>query len=62
MRWYYTVGGTVYGPIGTSQLLEMVQQQSLAPDTSIWRNGMPRWRPANEVAVEEDWNFPSEGS
>lgn len=47
--WYYVQNGQQVGPVSTEELQAYFQSQSLAVVTSVWRDGMPNWQPANQV-------------
>ena len=48
--WYYTVNGRRMGPVAQSQLAGMLAGGQVGPHTPVWRQGMPNWLPASQVA------------
>ncbi len=53
--WYYAVGGKVSGPVGTLQLIELIEQQSLTWSTLVWSQGLPGWITAGEACERYSW-------
>lgn len=51
MQWYFAESGREVGPIGDEALHGYVASGRVAPDTLIWRPGMPNWQPYNTVAL-----------
>lgn len=47
--WYYVRDDVQAGPIGEAEFQALVQQGVVAPDTSVWHDGMTDWRPYGEV-------------
>ncbi len=47
--WYYARGGERHGPFTTAQLKQLAQTGELQPTDSVWKEGMPTWRPASDV-------------
>lgn len=43
--WYFTEHGQRKGPFSTAQMLELVQSETIAGDTLVWRKGFPAWQP-----------------
>jgi hypothetical protein len=48
--WYYASQGQQRGPISEEQLQAMVRDGSLTREDLVWREGMPAWQAAGEVA------------
>ncbi len=48
-EWFYAQGGGPAGPIAFHQLVGMLQSGQIPPETSVWREGMADWVPANSV-------------
>jgi len=44
-KYYYSTGGVKHGPF----TLEELKKQPITPDTLIWYEGLPDWRPAKEI-------------
>lgn len=49
MEWYYVDGGNPVGPVGEEKLLQLIQTSKVTPETLVWRNGMPEWKPCREA-------------
>ena len=49
MDWYYVDGGKSVGPVSEEKLVGLIQKGKVTPDTLIWQNGMPEWKPCGEV-------------
>ena len=47
--WWYAVGQEKIGPCSGSELIELVAQGKLFPDTLVWKQGMPNWVPASRI-------------
>jgi uncharacterized RDD family membrane protein YckC len=47
--WHYAENGRQVGPVTEDQLLQLAHAGAVAPDTLIWRAGMPEWKPFREV-------------
>ena len=47
--WWYAVGQNKLGPCSGSELLDLVAQGKLFPDTLVWKEGMPNWVPASRI-------------
>lgn len=48
-RWYYLKGQHQHGPMGLTQIRELVLEGELRPDTYVWADGMPDWLYARQV-------------
>ena len=48
--WYYLVGSQKVGPLGLTQMVVLAQSQGIVARTVVWRQGMPDWAPADQVA------------
>jgi hypothetical protein len=44
------VNGQQYGPFKMAQLQQMAQSGQLTPQTYVWKQGMPQWELAENVA------------
>ena len=51
-HWYYAVEGSVSGPVGMHQLIDLIDQESLLPETLVWAQGLAEWIPAGEAAEQ----------
>lgn len=49
MDWYYAGGDKPVGPISEAQFEQLVQAGAIKPDTLVWQQGMPEWRPLHEA-------------
>lgn len=48
--WYYLRESEQIGPVGVDELLRLLDEGTITPDTYIWAEGMPEWLPAGQVA------------
>lgn len=44
-NYFYAVNGQSNGPVSVEQLDDLVKNGSVAPDTLVWKEGMPDWQP-----------------
>lgn len=52
-HWYYSdYQRNRHGPVSADDLAELHHQQQLEPDTPVWREGLPQWRPWREIVDE----------
>ena len=49
-RTYRAVDGTQAGPFSDEELVKLIKNQLLNPDTLVWKAGMAAWTPAAQVA------------
>jgi hypothetical protein len=49
-QWFVGVDGRQQGPFDAEGLAAQARAGSLTGSTLVWRNGMPAWSPAGEVA------------
>lgn len=49
-QWYYSLSGEESGPVEQAQLVSMLSDGSLRPDTYVWREGMADWKRAGDVS------------
>ncbi len=54
LSWYFADAGQSFGPVPAGQILDMLRQRSLQPDSLIWAEGMLDWQPAREVPIFRD--------
>jgi hypothetical protein len=47
--WYYSGNGSPLGPVDFHMLVNLIATRQLAPETSVWREGMADWVPAQSV-------------
>lgn len=48
-RWFHLQQGTQQGPVELADLRDLVLDGTVRPDTYVWADGMPEWRPAARV-------------
>src|SRR5262245_62729623 len=48
-QWFYTKNNIGYGPVTSEQLKVLLQNGTLSPSDTIWRDGMKGWQPADKV-------------
>ena len=58
MKWYYAQNNQRHGPITESEFDFLVHQKKIMPDTLVWNETMPDWRPLCEVMPEEPPPLP----
>lgn len=46
---YIAVDGTQAGPFSDEELMKLVQNDLLSPETLVWKTGMSTWSPAAQV-------------
>ena len=49
LNYHVAVDGKAVGPLGYDELLELVKQGKLTPDTLVWKKGMKSWAKAQTV-------------
>ncbi|MDO4795490.1 MAG: DUF805 domain-containing protein [Brachymonas sp.] len=47
--WWYAVGQTKVGPCSSAELMDLVAQGKVFPDTLVWKEGMADWVPASRI-------------
>jgi hypothetical protein len=57
MQWYYSVSGTVFGPVSQTQLIDMARHGTISSRTVIWKQGMKNWKPLLAVGEAEEWDL-----
>ena len=48
-EWFYSKGGTRFGPVAASKLRELAGADELQPDDLVWTSGLAEWKPARSV-------------
>lgn len=48
-RWFHLVGTERQGPVGLSDVRELVLEGSIGPDTWVWADGMADWMRVRDV-------------
>lgn len=46
---YLAVDGSQAGPFSDEELVKLVQNDLLTPETLVWKTGMSAWTPASQV-------------
>lgn len=46
---YLAVDNTQAGPFTDTELVKLIQNNLLSPDTLVWKQGMAAWTPASQV-------------
>ena len=49
MKWYYVHSGRQAGPVEEHQLTELLDSGKIQPDTLVWHEAMPDWKPYEEA-------------
>ena len=49
MSWHYAVGGQQKGPVSDDEFNGLVSAGTVQPDTLVWQQGWPDWRPYRSV-------------
>jgi len=50
-QWYFALGSEQHGPVGEDQMLAMMRDGTLWPETMVWTAGMADWVPLGETAL-----------
>ncbi|MFM7206967.1 MAG: DUF4339 domain-containing protein, partial [Planctomycetaceae bacterium] len=48
-EWFFAEKGVKHGPVSSLALKKLADAGRVAPDTLVWREGMPDWVPAGEI-------------
>lgn len=48
-RWFHLDDDRQVGPLDLSTMRTLVLDGTITPDTYVWADGMPDWRPARDV-------------
>lgn len=51
MSWFYSMDGQQAGPVEQDVIFQMLQQQQITPQTLVWQEGMPEWKPVAEIEL-----------
>lgn len=49
--WHYLEGGTQKGPLATEQILVLLRDDAIHPETQVWRTGMAGWARVRETEL-----------
>jgi hypothetical protein len=47
--WHYSDGEQRHGPVTAAELKALADTGRLTPDSLVWKDGMPEWKPAKRV-------------
>jgi hypothetical protein len=47
-EWYYVANGARRGPTTAQTIRDLLNKKQIEPDTQVWRQGMPEWKPLRE--------------
>jgi len=53
-EWYYAKEGQQHGPVTESELIELLRNRTLGPETQVWTQQLKDWCRASEI----DWLLP----
>lgn len=48
-QWFYVCNDQQIGPVAQEQLQQLISAGTIAPNTTVWTEGMPQWTPADQV-------------
>lgn len=48
-RWFHLEDERQVGPLDLAEMRRLVLEGRVGPDTFVWADGMPDWRPAKRV-------------
>lgn len=51
MSWFFAEGGVQKGPVGEEEFQRLAATGTIRPDTLVWREGMPDWKPFGSIAA-----------
>jgi hypothetical protein len=49
--WFYCNAGNAEGPYFKSQILAMLKENKITPDTLLWHKTLKQWRPLKECPI-----------
>ena len=50
MEWYYAKDGAQHGPVGETELRELIRSRNLSDQNLVWREGMSEWQPLGQLS------------
>lgn len=50
-KWFYAVDRTKLGPFSHAAILDLIANETLLPETRVWRAGMKNWATASETPL-----------
>lgn len=59
-QWFFCNGDERQGPVSSEQLRALARSGVITPDTLVWKEGFPDWRPASEIPRLIDGPSPPE--
>ncbi len=51
MNWYYVENGEQIGPVNDGNLNRLLKEQTIKPETLVWRDGMEKWVPYKQMTI-----------
>lgn len=51
MNWYYVENGQEIGPVNDGNLNRLLKEQTIKPETLVWRDGMEKWVPYKQMTI-----------
>lgn len=58
MEWHYALKGERLGPTSQDQMIAMIRENVLSPETVVWNREMPTWAPIATTPLAA--HFPSD--
>jgi hypothetical protein len=49
--WYYCFNNEPTGPVNEDAIRSLIDSNTIQPDTLVWREGMPIWRPVSATSL-----------
>lgn len=59
-QWYYALGSEQHGPVGEDQMLAMMHEGRLWPETMVWTSGMEDWIPLGQTSLAARMQAPDD--
>lgn len=56
--WFYAIDEQQHGPESSAGLRSLLAQQSITPQTLVWRDGMPAWLPMEKTELAAELTLP----
>jgi hypothetical protein len=47
--WYFDQARVRHGPLAEADVVRLINERTIGPDSMIWYSGLPDWRPAGQV-------------
>lgn len=61
MKWYYALGKKQAGPVDDAEFQRLRREGTITPNTLVWHQGMPDWRPVRQVPEAPSDSSTSDG-